>query len=243
MTVQGMHYDFKKKLNKVDSEKYKNLLIPEIDWALNEAQSIFIDLIAEPRLSPYLGFEVNQKSIDDIKTIVEPYNCTTVISNPSGNYGTITLPQDYLYYVDGYCTMYKEGCGERRSRKLKIRQHDDDFEDSPFYKSSFEWGVVNALFIGPGAIPKLKVFNDGTFSNREVCISYIRQPKYINYAQGFKTGQYKLPDGTLLTGKQDSELPEHTHREIVDIATMITSGELNMPSYKVHLNKLKLNKL
>ena len=38
MNISEMHYDFKKKLNKVDSEQNRNLLVPEIDWALNEAQ-------------------------------------------------------------------------------------------------------------------------------------------------------------------------------------------------------------
>ena len=44
-----MHYDFKKKLNKIDSQQKKNLLIPEIDWTLNEAQNLYVDIIAQPR--------------------------------------------------------------------------------------------------------------------------------------------------------------------------------------------------
>jgi len=36
MTVKDMHYDFKKKLNKVDSQQNRNLLIPEIDWTHND---------------------------------------------------------------------------------------------------------------------------------------------------------------------------------------------------------------
>jgi len=55
-----MHYDLKVKLNKVDSQQYRNLLIPEIDWALNEAQNIFIKNIAEPRKMQQMfdfGFE------------------------------------------------------------------------------------------------------------------------------------------------------------------------------------------
>ena len=71
MTISEMHYDFKKKLNKVDSEQNRNLLVPEIDWALNEAQELFIKMVAEPRQRSFLGFEKSQRTIDDIRTIVE----------------------------------------------------------------------------------------------------------------------------------------------------------------------------
>ncbi len=32
MSIKRMHYDIKVKLNKVDSQQYRNLLIPEIQW-------------------------------------------------------------------------------------------------------------------------------------------------------------------------------------------------------------------
>jgi hypothetical protein len=49
MTIKEMHYDFKRKFNKVDSQKNRNILVPEIDLYLNEAEEIFVKLIAEPR--------------------------------------------------------------------------------------------------------------------------------------------------------------------------------------------------
>ena len=42
MTVQEMHYEFKLKLNKVDSLDYSNFQVPEIDWYLNEAMNVFM---------------------------------------------------------------------------------------------------------------------------------------------------------------------------------------------------------
>ena len=44
MTIQEMHYDVKMKLNKVDSQQYRNLIIPQVDWILNEAQELFVKL-------------------------------------------------------------------------------------------------------------------------------------------------------------------------------------------------------
>lgn len=230
MTIKDMHYDFKKKLNKVDSQQYRNLLIPEIDWVLNEAQKIFIDLVAEPRIRTYLGFEKSQKNIDDIRTIVISDYCSDVVNN------MVTLPENYMYFIKGRVLMSKENCNPVYAT-FKVREHDDEFELSPFDNSSYKWREVNGLFVGSG----IKLFDDGTFSNQEFCLSYIKKPQYIHNAEDFKNGTYKLPSGEVLTGFMNCELPEHTHREIVDIAVMITSGEIQAPDYQIKYAKLGLN--
>lgn len=239
MTIEEMHYDFKKKLNKVDSQQYNNLLIPEIDWVLNEAQNVFIDIIAEPRIRTYLGFEKSQKNIDDIRTLVVNDQCSTSLSQTGDNF-YYTLPLNYRYYVNSKCYISKGNCSHVKS-KIFVRQHDDEFEDSPFDKSSFEWRTVNLLFVGTNEV---KLHTDGTFVIDEFCLSYIKNPVYIHNAANFRTtGTYNLPSGTVLTGTQDCELPEHTHREIVDIAVMITTGEIESPAYQLKLGKLGLNYL
>ena len=233
MNISEMHYDFKKKLNKVDSEQNRNLLVPEIDWALNEAQELFVKWISEPRQRSYLGFEKSQRSIDDIRTLVE--SDKTIIIN---NNNIAPLPEDYLFFVKADVLMDKGNCKGVKGR-LHIRQHDDEFENSPFDKSNFEWRTVNGLFITQG----VKVFDDGTFTNKELILSYIRKPKYIHNAQAFRNGTYQLPSGAVLTGTNDCELPEHTHREIVDIAVALVSGELLSPDFQVKLSKLNFNEL
>ena len=74
-------------------------------------------------------------------------------------------------------------------------------------------------------------------------MSYIRKPKYIHNAQAFRNGTYQLPSGAVLTGTNDCELPEHTHREIVDIAVAMVSGELLSPDFQMKLSKLNFNEL
>ena len=66
MNIKEMQYDLKFKLNKIDSSQYKNLRIPEIDWVLNESIELFVKNIAQPRFSQILGFEINQRNIDDV---------------------------------------------------------------------------------------------------------------------------------------------------------------------------------
>lgn len=232
MTIKQMHYDFKKKLNKIDSQQYRNLLVPEIDWTLNEAQELFVKIVAKPRKNPSLGFELNQRTIDDIRTLVLNNQCLGVLNN------VVELPDNYWHFIKADITMTKGNCNNVKAR-LHIRQHDDDFENSPFDKSSFEWRTVNGLFFDGG----IKLHDDGTFTNNELCISYIKRPIYIHNAEDFRGGTYTIPGGATLTGFQDCELPEHTHREIVDIAVLIATGEIQAPDYQIKQAKLNLNQL
>jgi len=224
-----MHYSLKKRLDKIDSNQYRNLKIPEIDITLNEALSLYIKIIAEPRMRSYLGFEANQRSIDDLKNIVE-----TGVPIPVSN-NIIELPDNYLFYIKGSLSISKGSC-ENKKASLKIRQHDDNFNSSPFDKSSFEWREVNGVFNNKG----IELFTED-FTVNEAYISYIRKPLYIHNAEDYGSGSYRLLDGTVLTGTQDCELSDHTHSEIVDLAVLIISGELNLPNYQANLNKFKLN--
>ena len=236
MNIKEMQYDIKFKLNKVDSEQYRNLRIPELDWVINEAYEIFVKSIAEPRASNYLGFETSQRTIDDIRTIV--VNDKSLIPTKLDNKTyTATLPQDYMFFISANIVMSKKGCSDRIGRAI-VRQHDDRFEVSPFDDSSFEWKEVNIRFYDGG----IKIFTDGTFEIKEVKLNYIRKHAYIHNAQDFlPTGSYKLPSGQVLTGIQNCELPDQTHREIVDIAVLILTNNLELPSYQFKQAKVNLN--
>lgn len=246
MDIRGMHYDFKQKLNKVDSHQYTNLKVPEIDWKLNEAVELFIKKIAQPRLSQHLGFEKNQRSIDDIRTIVvgkyplkEVRRADLIPGELHPRFVIYEIPEDYMFYVSADAIIARQPCKDRDAT-VRVQQHDDLFETSVFDKSSFDWKTVNIVFCNEG----IKVFSDGTFEIKSLSIDYIRKPKYIHNAQDFlPTKSYKLPDGTLLSGKQECELPEQTHREIVDIAVLIVTGDLQIPDHQIKQHKLSLNQI
>ncbi len=238
MDIRAMHYDLKVKLNKVDSQQYRNLRVPEIDWLLNEAQEVFIKMIAQPRIKNGFGFETSQRSIDDIRTIVVNNLTPLVISNfnVQDNSYQADLPDNYMFFISGYACIAKGTCTNQRAR-LYVKQHDDTHEESPFDSSSFEWREVNARFFEDG----LRVFTDGTFIIESICeFNYLKKPAYIHNAQDYVSGTYNLPDGTVLTLSQDCELPEHTHREIVDMAVLIATGQMQIPDYQIKQAKINL---
>ena len=239
MDIRGMHYDFKQKLNKVDSQQYRNLRVPEIDWKLNEALEIFIKSIAEPRVTNHLGFEKNQRTIDDIRTLVINDESLQPAKTPDGINYYVGIPFDYMFYLSASMTISKSGCGDKQATAI-LQRHDDRHEESPFNKSSYEWGEVSIRFYENG----IKIFTDGTFTISKFSLNYIKKHAYIHAAEDFLPGKtYNLPDGSPLTKTQNCELPGHTHREIVDIAVLITTGELQIPDYQIKQNKLNLNQI
>ena len=158
MSIKNMHYSFKAKLNKLDSQQNRNLLVPEIDLAINEAIGIFIRLIAEPRVKNHLGFETSQRSTDDIRVLVET-DKEVVLEDK-----LISLPVDYNYFLNSKVTISTEDCTGKEV-VVKIQQHDDEFENSAFYKSSFKWGRVNGLFTTKGLQLYAKDFNIDSAKN------------------------------------------------------------------------------
>lgn len=231
MTIGEMHYDFKGKFNKLDSNQNRNLRIEEIDWLLNEALELFVKMVAVPRYASQLGFELNQRNTDDIRPLVKPDEAVTVENNIA------TLPEDYWHYRRGVVSMSKGNCTGVTGR-LIIQQHDDMFEESPFNRSSFEWREVNGTFVSGG----IKLYVSG-FTVDTLYLTYLRKPLYMHYASGMTGGTYTSLSGTPLTGSQNCELPDHTHREIVDIAVLLASGQINSPGYEIALNKLSINNL
>lgn len=234
-----MHYDFKLKLNKIDSQQYPNLLIPEIDWILNEAQELFVKAVAKPRLRSHLGFELNQRVIDDIRTIVvNPDGDLSAALNVVDN--SVALPNDYWHYLRAYVLVSKDKCTDKKARVF-IRQHDDEFEESPFDASSFEWRSVNGVFYENG----VKFYTDGSFTISKLCMSYIRRLSYIHNAEDYVRGNgvYNSPSGQVRSGSVNCELPEHTHREIIDIAVLIATGQIQVPDFNLRMAKLNFNKI
>lgn len=232
MEIEEQHYDFKMKLNKIDSQQYRNLIIPQIDWLLNEAQELFVKMVAQPRIAIHYGYEIGTRTLMDIRTVVVEGEEIIPISN------IVTLPEIFWIYVSSYCRIRKGDC-EQNSLNTYIRQHDDDFENSYFDRSSFEWKTVNAVFNQNG----IKLYSKD-FEVTKFYLTYIKKLKYIHDAKDFQNGSYKLPGNSVpLSGSENCELPEHTHREIVDIAVLLATGQLQIPDYQIKKDKLSLNQI
>lgn len=238
MTIQSMHYDFKQKLNRIDSQRYRGLEVPEIDWKLNEAQEVFVKIIAQPRVASQIGFESNQRTIEDIRVIVidqkKGGGVAPVVYDTGDSSYLATLPSNYWFYSNSKLYATKGTC----SATLKTRevQHDDRAEDSPFDKSSFLWREANIRFNSQG----IRIFTGGgDFTPTELCLEYLIQPTVMYNATDWDVAGYEL-DGVTVVGRQDCILPPSIHREIVDLAVAITAGDLSLPDYMLKGYKISM---
>ena len=268
MTVQEMHYELKLKLNKVDTQDYSNILVPEVDWYLNEAMTVFIKQRYGVTNIKREGFEETQKRIDDLKTLVvkeDPATPTattipTTVVSTTSDVGTYradlsALAYDYMFLVRITCQSTKTSCQSGTKKLWGIQVQHDDLDTvlyDPFYKPSFEWEEVPLVFgenpDDPTSDRKgaIYLYSDGTFSVDSVFVEYLRHPLRISYADGVvdSTGVpigYNYADGTPAAAVQNCELPQHTHKEVVDLAVAIVSGDLDHPMYQLKAIKMSIN--
>ena len=249
MTVEEMQYDFKIKFNKLDSNDYRDFQVPEIDWLLNEAQEVFLKQRYGINNTTQKGFEGSQKRIDDLRNLVMKNislsPVTQVVLDPVSYAGT--LPPDYIFAIRVQAVVTKTSCGDK-TLVCKPIQHDDlsNCLLDPNYNPSYEWGEMPVVYgtLSDSLADANRIFGytDGSFTVTSFILDYLREPKRIAFPGGVPGNVYNLPNG-LPVGlpNQNCELPEHTHREIVDIATLIAAGDINHPGYQVKAAKTSMH--
>lgn len=229
-----MHYDFDLKIDKVDSLSKSDFNVAEKDWLLNEAQLVLIKTRYGIRNNDQLGFEGNQKRVDDLSSLVvkhplQPALTPLTLSNGVLEVRLSDLVHPYLFLIRAYASA--QDCNDLIT--LKFIQHDDlnYLLDDPFNQPSklevpYNFGRSSAdtgssIYIYPGSVNITQVYFD-----------------YLKFPQRVNLGNYTFIDGTVVP-QTDSELPEHLHNEIVDVAVQIASGIIEHPQY-VQLKTQKL---
>jgi hypothetical protein len=230
-----MHYDFRLKMDRVDTLTNPDFNIAEIDWLLNEAQLVFVKNRFGTNNTKHQGFEVTQKRIDDLSTlhVKFPEQTALTLTLDEGIYEATlsSLKYNMLFFLRANVDVILTGCTKKVP--LKFVQSDDLSEclKDPFNASSLDYIVYNvgrsststgtSIYLYPGG------YTLGGF-----------YPEYIKYPTRISYGGYTYIDGTLLTSA-NCELPEQTHSEIVDLAVLLAAVNVENPEY-VSLKNLKI---
>lgn len=236
MTAKQMIYHFRLKTEKLNSRTKKSFLNEEINVLLNIAQMSLVKSIGQPRykqqMSNMLGFEGNQRSIEDLRNIVVP-NKELKGSVFNKKSFAFQLPADYLFYTSFNATI-KQGMCEKPAEVFVV-QHDDRTETSSFDRSDFLWGEVNITFFEKNRIQAF--VND--FDITQFFLDYVRRPLKIAYVES----EYTDIDGEFLKASQDCELSEIIHEDIVDFACFLASDATGDSDYTNKLKSLEINGL
>ena len=236
MNSREMKQDVKFKVNKLDSKQNRNFLVPEIDWVLNEAIEIFVYLVLHPKKARDFGWHEAQRSLDDIRTLIVTKELQKIETNE------YSLPDDIYYRLKdrGEAVISQGKCKHKKANFILKPYEVLDVNDTT-NQSSFEWRRVVAYLLDG---KKIKVLNNNCHVEiNNLTLTYIKKPAFVHNAGDFKNNTYTKLDGTVLTGYNDSDLPEHTHREICDIAAMLLVQQQLNPDLQNQLLKLNINQL
>jgi hypothetical protein len=113
MNVTEMHLAIGQGVDKINSLQADLLLPEEIDLELNKAQAKFINLKYGLNNKYQLGFEGNQKRIDDLRILVSEYEDITTYKEQLFNnihVDSFRLPDDYMYLINSVSRVYIDKC-------------------------------------------------------------------------------------------------------------------------------------
>jgi hypothetical protein len=214
--VDSLLYKIDQKLNKLSTNEHQQIALEDKILALNEAQ---IKLIKQKvdgiNTVSGLGFDSFKKRYEDLQSLVETYNHQPLalnIKNPELNQWFAKLHDlvpKYMFYIDSYILADKGRCKDRKiwiNRDLAKHGDLQFILNNDHYKPSFEYQeTFNFL-----SSDEISIFTDGTFTPKDIYISYMRYPQYIN-----KTG-YIMLDGEP-SYDQDCELETYLEDELLDL--------------------------
>lgn len=214
--VDSLLYKIDQKLNKLSTNEHQQIQLEDKILALNEAQ---IKLIKQKvdgfSTNSGLGEDAFKKRYEDLQSLVIAYNDGKLqlhLKNAELNQWAANihlLVPKYMFYVDSYVIADKGRCKDRKIWINKDLAKHGDLSlllNNTHYRPSFEYQeTFNFL-----SSDEISVFTDGTFTPKDIYISYFRYPVYIN-----KEG-YIMLDGQP-SYNQDCELETYLEDELLDL--------------------------
>lgn len=238
MTDRGFQIEFERRLQLMDP----NLVIKDklssdtIISFINEA----IDKFYKTRYSGVnfkaQGFEQTQKRIDDLRTLIKNKKYTEGSINKSDrNSYSVELPEDYVLLLGDTAGIQPSNlneCWETNERGEYIIKYTDTLESTI---ETLDRQLSNSL-----SEHKLKycqarplkliqdnnviLYTDGKYKVSEYEITYLAKPSEINSSN--------------ITNTEYTDLPEHTHMEIVKMAIQIYLATKPMQHYDAYSNEI-----
>lgn len=238
MTDRGFQIEFERRLQLMDP----NLVIKDklssdtIISFINEA----IDKFYKTRYSGVnfkaQGFEQAQKRIDDLRTLIKnkKYTANSINKGDRNSY-SVELPEDYVLLLGDTAGIQPSNlneCWETNERGEYIIKYTDTLESTI---ETLDRQLSNSL-----SEHKLKycqarplkliqdnnviLYTDGKYKVSEYEITYLAKPSEINSSN--------------ITNTEYTDLPEHTHMEIVKMAIQIYLATKPMQHYNAYSNEI-----
>ena len=238
MTQREFQIEFERRLQLMDP----NLVIKEkltsdtIISFINEA----IDKFYKTRYSGInfkaQGFEQTQKRIDDLRTLIKNKKYTEGSINKSDrNSYSVELPEDYVLLLGDTAGIQPSNlneCWETNERGEYIIKYTDTLESTIETLGRQLGNSLSEHKLKYCQARPLKLiqdnnvilYTDGNYKISEYQITYLAKPSQIN--------------SNNITNTEYTDLPEHTHMEIVKMAIQIYLATKPMQHYNAYSNEI-----
>jgi len=240
--VDSLLYKIDQRLNKLSTNAHQQIQLEDKILALNEAQIKLIkQKIDNISTVSQMGLDSFKKRYEDLQSLVISYEngiLPLVLKNPilhEYSADIHALVPKYMFYIDSYVLADKGKCKDRRiwiNRDLAKHGDLQFILNNDHYKPSFEYQETFNIL----SSDEISIFTDGTFTPKEICVSYMRYPVYID-----KEGYIKF-DGTA-SEDVDCELETYLEDELLDLTVqnlaMFTENQsaVQNAAYRIQTNE------
>jgi len=212
-----LHWTFKEKVNKADSNNLRDFNTAEIDTFLNEAQNIIVNLM-------YSHYEENQYVKDVLAPLVTSTETNSITS--INNYYSIDFETDYIHMLR--VEALENGCNSYTGVTATTLDNLNNSLVTAFQKPSTRWKRI----LGVQRNNTYCLYSENTITS--VRYDYLKKPDQMCL------GGYDDINGNPLT-QQNCVLPDFIQPQLVDISVMIAQGIIeNNEGLQIVINKLNL---
>ena len=189
----------------------------DTEWWLNRGLEKFWKTRYSGMNAKQIGFEQNQKRIDDLRTLVKTQELTPVVENETEF--SVNLPNDYVILLGDSAgilpnTDIAKQCWDKDGDKYVVKYSDtleatietiDRQLSNSLSEHLLKYSSARPLKLIKGN--KILLYTDGQYVIDKYKLTYLKRPEKINiHTNPF--GEYE-------------DMPEHTHSEIVKIAAQM----------------------
>lgn len=230
MTASELHKMFKMELDKYDNiSSYPSFLPKEIDYFLNTAILRWVKTRLSGLNSHRSGFEMSQKRIDDLRTLVTYaiWNADDVEKDYISDIPAIKIdyPSDYMFEVGDTVkiTLPNDKSFTTDTQEATIENIDSKLNNS---LSDFKLRNNKARPIKLHIDNTIYILYNYDYSIETYTLMYIKSPDKINYSTN--------PSGNL------NILPDHAWDEIVSLATRLALENISDNRYSTYSQESQL---
>lgn len=228
---------FELELNKLD-DNFTKPTTNTTEYFLNAGLDKFWKTRYSQNNPKVKGFEQIQKRIDDLRTLVA--EVTLVPDTTSKDLYTVTIPEDYVILLGDTAGIspadgYTDPCWELDNDGNYVIHYSDVLEGSietidrikENSLSEYHLRYTKAKPIRLLSGNEIKLYTDGKYKVSKYILHYLRKPHYIDiHTEPFK---------------EYTDMPEHTHLEIVKLAAQLYIENQANPRYNSYTQEVVPN--